>query len=210
MTETATAYEPRYAKAHVDALRAEDKATIERLTKDLWASQAENARAAESMKKMQGELIRLEDALRGQAADTLAPCAVAKDTGSKLQKIIAEQSCTITATGVERDGLRHDKAHLEYRLEQATARLEEYKKRVEMAAKCLEENANLWPDPPLEVGIALSVLTEKDLRRECEDCGYPCDVKGEYCLLCGHVQPNEAAGPGIEDAVATECNRSRA
>lgn len=93
----------------------------------------------------------------------------------RLTAELHEQRTAAIAVAVERDYLRHDKTHLEYILEQ-------YKQRVEMAAVCLEH------DPP-EPEQALAVLEEKDLRRECEDCGGPCYVEGDTCLLCGHKQP---------------------
>ncbi len=140
------------------------------MAQDWLAMQADNARAAESMGKMQAK--------------------------------IDEQACTITAIAVERDALRQEKMYL-------GGRLDESRKRVEIAAVCLDDMPQLSPQVAKHVDAAKSVLEEKDLRRECESCNGPCNVAGDTCLLCGASQPKDESGPGIENCVAGDLNRAR-
>jgi chromosome segregation ATPase len=168
---------------------------------DVVELRAERERARQSMEKLQADIERLRseclaesgviNRLRNECNDVCHPQKMSqiKELKAKINEL--EQS--LTAVAVERDALRREKKHL-------TDRLEEEKRRVSMAQKCLDDG---YTD------TAISVLDEKDVRRECERCGYPCDVEGVYCLFCGHNQPNEPDGPGIEDSVAAECNLGR-
>lgn len=122
----------------------------------------------------------------------------AAESMEKMQAEIDEQACTITALKSIYDSAEHQVRHL-------IPRLETEKKRVDMAAVCLNYDGERWSTL---VECALMVLEEKDLRRECESCNGPCNVAGDTCLLCGASQPpyEERCPPRPTVGIAAACN----
>lgn len=64
MTETVIGYNPNYTKSDVDALRADDKATIARQQKDIIAGAGERDRAEAEIKRLQVREVEREKVLR--------------------------------------------------------------------------------------------------------------------------------------------------
>lgn len=133
----------------------------------------------------------------------VADCRCAELAETPMGKVLAERGPAHLAAQLRRaeEALARacsqvkDAESEKHRLE---LRLEDERKRREMAAICLDDLAHInklrianhQPRIGLAelIELARVVLDERELRAECEDCAGPCSADGKRCMLCGHSQ----------------------
>lgn len=151
---------------------------------------------------------KLECALKLRAIDqeTIARLTRENIELSKANQVV-EHGPAHMARELKRAGQAIERAHadmskIESEKHGLALRLEEERKRKEMAAICLDAPEHINGlrvrnyKRPLglaeQIELARMVLDERELRQECEDCCGPCSVDGSTCLLCAHEQPKAA------------------